>query len=91
MELLHELHAAQPALEERVDDDDVRTVLGDAALDLRAVGDDVDQPDLALGVQQPPDVLRDLGHVLDEQQANLIGRGHRRNGTTRCAAAPDGG
>ena len=40
------------------------------------------EPDLALGVQQPPDVLRDLRHILDEEQANLIGSCHRRNGTT---------
>ena len=51
--------------------------------DLRPVGHDVDQPDRALGVQEPADVLRDLGHVLDEEQANLIGRCHPENGTTR--------
>ena len=48
----------------------------------RSVGHDVDEPHLTLGVQQPSDVLRDLGYVLDEEQANLIGRCHRRNGTT---------
>ena len=82
VQLLHELHPAQPALEQGVDDDHVRAVLGDPLGNDRAVGDDVDEPHLALGVQQASDVLRDLGYVLDEEQANLVTRCHRRNGTT---------
>ncbi len=82
MELLHELHPTEAALEQGVDHDDVGPVLADPRLDLGPVGDDVDEADLILGVQQAPDVLRDLRHVLDEQQANLISGRHRRNGTT---------
>ena len=54
-----------------------------------AVGDDVDQPDLALGVQEPADVLRDLGHVLDEEQANLIGRCHPQERYHAFPIVPD--
>ena len=48
VELLDKLHAAQAALEQRVDDDHVRPLLGDLA-GTRPVGDDVDEADLSSG------------------------------------------
>ena len=77
VELLDELQALDPALEQRVDEDDVGPELLDLGHDLRAVGHDVEQLDAALGVQQAADVLRDLRHVLDEEQAGLITGCHR--------------
>ena len=77
VDLLDELQALDPALEQRVDDDDVGPELADLGDGLAAVGDDVEQLDLSLGVQQAADVLRDLRHVLDDQQANLVARWHR--------------
>ena len=39
--------------------------------DLRAVGQDVEELDERLRVEQAADVLRDLGHVLDDEEAVL--------------------
>ena len=66
------LQALDPALQERVDEDDVRPQLADLGEHLAAVGDDVEQLHRRLRVEQPADVLRDLGDVLDDQQACLI-------------------
>ena len=50
-----------------------------------AVGEHVEQLDPCLGVEQAADVLGDLGHVLDDEQARLIGLWHRPDDTTRVA------
>ena len=42
---------------------------------------------VGLRVQQAADVLRDLGHVLDDEQARLITRSHRADDTTGHATA----
>ena len=86
VQLLHQLHAPKPALEQCVDHDDVRAVLGDTVGNERAIGHDVDQADVPLRCQEAADVLRDLWHVFDQEQANLIGGSHRRNGTTGVLA-----
>jgi hypothetical protein len=39
------------------------------------VRQDVEQLDRLLRVQQAPDVLRDLRHVLDDQEARLVAAG----------------
>ena len=49
VELVHEVEALDPALEQGVDDDDVRAQLGDQAEHLGAVADDVQQLDRLLG------------------------------------------
>ena len=51
VDLLDELGALDPALEQRVDEDDVRAQLGDLADRLAAVGQDVEQLDLGLRVR----------------------------------------
>ena len=81
VELADQRRALDPALEQRVDDDHVGSELGDLARDLRAVGHDVEQLDLLLRVEQAPDVLPDLRDVLDDEQADLIGGGHRADYT----------
>ncbi len=75
---LQQLHPAHLALEQGVDHEHVRPHLGDLIERLSAVGQDIQQLHLILSVQQIPDVLRDLGDVLDEEQANMRrGAGHR--------------
>ena len=81
MELADERGPLDPALEQRVDDHHVGPELGDLGRHLRAIGHDVQQLDLLLGVQQAPDVLTDLRDVLDDEQADLIGGGHRADYT----------
>ena len=81
VELADQGRALDPALEERVDDDDVGSELGDLGRHLRAIGHDVEQLDLLLRVQQAPDVLTDLRDILDDEQADLIGGGHRADYT----------
>ena len=75
---LQHLEAAQLALEQRVDHEHVRADLGDLIERLTAIGQHIEQLHLVLRVQQVADVLRDLGDVLDEEQANMRrGAGHR--------------
>ena len=75
---LQQLQAAQLALEQGVDHEHVRPHLGDLIERLTAIGQHIQQLHLILSVQQIPDVLRDLGDVLDEEQANMRRRaGHR--------------
>jgi hypothetical protein len=59
------------ALQQR-DHDDVGPELLDRAEGLGAVIEDVEQLDPALGIEEAADMLRHLGHVLDEQQARLV-------------------
>ena len=54
--------------------------------DARAVADDVEQLDRGLRVEQPADVLRDLGDVLDDEEADLVR--HRPDSTTQAGPAP---
>ena len=60
-----------------------RTTSGRSSLDLgerlAAVGHDVEQLDRLLRVQQAADVLRDLRHVLDDEEANLVLLGPARH------------
>ena len=72
VDLLDEARALDPALEQRVDEDDVGSELLDLRQRLPALGQDVEQLDLGLRVQKPADVLRDLRHVLDDEQAGLV-------------------
>ena len=72
VDLLDEARALDPALQERVDDHHVRPQLLDLEQGLAAFTQDVEQLDLALRVQEAADVLRDLRHVLDDQQACLV-------------------
>ena len=73
VDLLDELGALEPALEQGVDEHDVGAQLADRGERAAAVVEDVEQLDPALRVQQAADVLRDLRHVLDDQQAGLVG------------------
>ena len=81
VDLLNEGEALELALEERVDQHDVRAELGDDARHAAAVAHDVQQLDRGLRVQQPADVLRDLGDILDDEEADLVR--HRADSTTR--------
>ena len=75
---LQHLQAAQLALQQGVDHEHVGTDLGDLVERLPAIGQHVEQLHLVLRVQQVADVLRDLGDVLDQEQANMRrGAGHR--------------
>ena len=69
---LGHLEAVDPALEQRVDHEDVRPQLSDLVQHDMPVGQDVEQLNLVLRAEQVPDVLRDLGDVLDQQQADLF-------------------
>ena len=73
MDLLDELGALEPALEQGVDEHDVGALLADRGERAAAVVEDVEELDPALRVQQAADVLRDLRNVFDDQQAGLIG------------------
>jgi hypothetical protein len=77
VDLLDELGALHPTLEERVDEHDIRSQLADLGEGLAAVADDVEKLDGRLAVQQPADVLRDLRHVLDDEEPGLIGTAGR--------------
>jgi hypothetical protein len=76
-DLLGERQALDPALEQGVDEDDVRAELLDLREDLAAVAQDVEELDGALGVQEAADVLRHLRNVLDEEEARLVTGCHR--------------
>ena len=77
-EALQHLEAAHLALQQGVDHEHVGPHLGDLIERLTAIGQHIEQLHLVLGVQQVADVLRDLGDVLDEEQANMRrGAGHR--------------
>jgi hypothetical protein len=76
VDLTDQLHPPDAALEQAVDDDDVGALLDDVVQRGAAVGDDVDEADLRLGVQQAADVLRDLGDVLDQEEPDLIASWH---------------
>ena len=82
MDLLDQLETLDPALEERVDEDDVRPELPDRGDRPRAIGQHVEELDPGLCVQQIADVLGDLWHILDDEQARLITLGHRPDDTT---------
>jgi len=71
-DLLHELRSLDPALQQRVDHDDVRPELRHLAEGLAAVGHDVEQLDGRLGVEEVANVLGDLRDVFDEDQADLL-------------------
>ena len=80
VDLVDEVHALDAALEQRVDEDDVGPQLGHQTGDPRPVGDDVEQLDRRLRVEESADVLRDLGDVLDDEESELIR--HRADSTT---------
>ena len=67
-----EVQPADLALQQGVDHDDVRVPLADELGHLPSVADDVEQLDVRLRVEQAADVLRDLRHVLDEEEADLV-------------------
>ena len=66
---LGDLQTVDLALQQGVDDQHVGLKLPDWSSRLATVGDDVEQLDLRLRVEQAADVLGDLRHVLDEEQA----------------------
>ena len=79
MEDLDDAAPLRAPLEQPVDDDDVGAQLLDLGRHAATVCDDIDQLDRLLGVEQAADVLGDLWHVLDEEQADLARRTrHRR-------------
>ena len=80
---LDELRPLDPALEQRVDEDDIGPQLLDRRDGARAVAQDLEQLHPRLGVEQTADVLGDLWDVLDDEQSRLIGRWHRPDDTTR--------
>ncbi len=69
-----EVQAAHLALQQGVDHDDVGVALAHELGHLAAVADHVEELDVRLGVEQATNVLRHLRHVLDEQEADLVGR-----------------
>ena len=83
VDLLDELGALDPALEQGVDEDDVGSQLLDRGERLAAVGQDVEELDPRLGVEQTADVLGDLRDILDDQQARLVTGSHPADDTTR--------
>ena len=92
VDLLDQLGSLDPALEEGVDQDDVGADLVDRRDRPTTLGQDVEQLDPRLRVEQPADVLGDLRDVLDDQQARLVTRWHRLDDTTRvvCGTDPEG-
>ena len=64
-----DLEAVHLALQQGVDDQHVGLELTDLVDHRPAVGDDVEQLDLRLRVEKAANVVRDLRHVLDEEQA----------------------
>ena len=90
MDLLDELGPLDPALEQRVDEDDVRAELADLLERLAAIGQHVEELDRLLRVQEPPDVLRHLRHVLDDEQAGLVLARTARHRGRRYHGAPTG-
>ena len=88
MDLLDELRALDPALQQGVDHHDVGAELADLLDRPAAVGEHVEQLDRLLGVQQAADVLGDLRHVLDDQEARLVAARAARHGARRYHGAP---
>ena len=84
VDLVDEARALDPALQQRIHDHDVGTQLLDLEESLAALAQHVKQLDLALCVEEATDVLRDLRHVLDDQQACLVTR-HQADDTTQYA------
>ena len=83
---LDELEALDPALQQRVDEDDVGPHLLDRRERPAAVGQDLEELDALLRVEQTADVLGDLWDILDDEQACLVTRWHRPDDTTRVDA-----
>ena len=86
MDHLDELEALDPALQQRVDEDDVRPHLLDRGERTAAVGQDLEELDPLLRVEETTDVLGDLWDILDDEQARLVTLWHRPDDTTRVAA-----
>ena len=82
--LLGDVEAVDLALQERVHHEHVGAQLADLVEDDTAVGHGVEQAHLLLVLQEIAHVLRDLGDVLDQQQADLFGGGHARDYTNRA-------
>ena len=82
VDLGHQVHALDPALEQRVHQDHVRAELADEPEHARPVAHDVQQLDRGLRVEQAADVLRDLGDVLDDEETDLVR--HRLDSTTQA-------
>ncbi len=80
---LDELWPLDPTLEQRVDQDDIGAELVDRRDDAASIGQDVEELDPRLRVEQAADVLGDLGDVFDDQEANLVTRWHPPDDTTR--------
>jgi hypothetical protein len=70
-----------PALEERVDEDDVGSQLGDGVDDHATVLDGVDHPDHLLRAQELTKVGGDLGNILDEEDPEFAFLNGRSPGT----------
>ena len=85
VDLLDQAGALDPALQERIHDHDVGPQLLDLEEGLAALAEHVKQLDLALRVQEAADVLRDLRHVLDDEQACLVTGCHQADDTTQHA------
>ena len=88
--LAHPLGDLEPvhlALQQGIDHDHVRAHLLDLVQRLAPIGHDVEQLHLILGVQQVADIRRDLGHVLDEEQACLGADGSHRVTIANAPAA----
>src|SRR5664280_2830861 len=76
-------------LEQPVADDDVGAQLLDLGRHPAAVRHDVHELDRLLGVEQAADVLGDLWHILDQEQADLARRTrHRRRRYQTQPASP---
>ena len=71
-DLLGHLEAVDLALQEGVDHERVGTQLADLVHDGATVRHGVEQAHLLLVLEEIAHVLRDLGDVLDQQQANLF-------------------
>ena len=80
---LDELRALDPTLEKRVDEDDIGAELVDRRDDAASIGQDVEELDPRLRVEQAADVLGDLGDIFDDQEPNLVTRWHPPDDTTR--------
>ena len=68
---LRDGQAVDATLKQGVDDQDVRLVLADLVEHYPAVADNLQELDLRLRVEQAADVVRHLGHVLDQQKPDL--------------------
>ena len=82
-----QLGALDPTLEQCVDEDDVGSKLLDRRQDPAPIGQDVEQLDPRLRVEQATDVLGDLRDVFDDEEACLVTRWHPPDDTTRVGGA----